>query len=1260
MKRFFSAVCLCGFLLAAGLFFFSPASEAGNNVLAELLSLPAPPPPNPLMTSSRGDRPEDFYNKSKPPKDDAPLDELLDYWQKQNATYERLGYNPKPSPETLRRLLKACEEHPEKFQDFLSVFPADANIAEKMKSFYDKDLGDNKLGEAWQRTVKQWLTYNSKFFVDKLIKKARAVHDQNDYVTNQEELLALAKVDWDSAKPILDNMLYNVSQPASVTLAKWAFYLHAIDAGDQGDIEKYRDQLKAVVEDKNALDGMRDLAFDALVKESDWEGRDDWYLTLLEDESLFDLRVNGQSYTGLTTMVLYAPPEKYSKKMLELLKSNSPAVRNAAVRNLAELVQKGDVEVIKGLLPWLQDAKWAKEASGERRALVNALKSVQIPESVPGLIAVLNEKTVGPRYSANSNAAMLANRPAYNAANSVTNMAGYEIGEAFPLRDLAIYALVTQKDARAVPALRAVLPQVDGYMREQVVRGILNSNGFPVAEQLNGIEVTLKAIEQAQEALRRSGLSNTRANTATIEDVPDEVYTASSIAANYAGTPAYHPSLLPRLLGGILMNETEVSEGLVLATVNRMEALEKTDPKMSNALRAVMEKWRGPAMNLVALKELKKGTISLQLVIRLLGQRKELRETQINEVMDARGGTPFAYGIAACLLEDNSDYETILSSGSTETRTAMLGCARMIRASLPLDKVAENLKSADKLLATAAERYLESEDSPAARQIILAHFPNTSRILGARTAFEVDGAEPTYSAEELAVLFSGATNAFAGLLSANDEPLISEEKRLRKELDDNKELLGVYAYHDNYIRIYADRVIFSWEEDVSRYWERALKKEEFESFRNYLVNENVDELPPFLSYCDYCEGVEFLMFGRAGGRRVYIRGDEEPKFKKDLDQIFAEMRTPPAKLHYWLEKYLPGLEIMYADENLQARTLWKNGDDFRLLIEDAPRRQQMQKEIERAYEGEGEGEGEDADIEDDSPRPVEGTKPVTWQERRQKVEREGFYWYKYADGKLSELVAQPPGVEYFPPIDGLPGTPVVGQWKARTPGFEIRADYEGLYKIVGGRSTKIKEDIYNKPLVTPNGRWVIVTKVSDGYEPGLVRINLLTGKEFKIDLPKYFRNEAVAYIPSLNKVLLFGGNYEYDGEGEDYEGAEEAENPETGKGNHYLLDADTGVLLNVSASEVRPLKQQTYRALQPAGTPDTFWAAIPDEDKKQTQFGTYNAKTLQFKNLLTIPQIQFGSMNTWVDEKEGKLYFVYEGHLLRLPLPQQTPKPAAP
>ena len=88
--------------------------------------------------------------------------------------------------------------------------------------------------------------------------------------------------------------------------------------------------------------------------------------------------------------------------------------------------------------------------------------------------------------------------------------------------------------------------------------------------------------------------------------------------------------------------------------------------------------------------------------------------------------------------------------------------------------------------------------------------------------------------------------------------------------------------------------------------------------------------------------------------------------------------------------------------------------------------------------------------------------------------------------------------------------------------------------------------------------------------------------------------------------------------------------------------------------DAHPLLQQTFRPLQAAAavSPDLFWAVIPDTEKTTTQFGLYNARTLSFKPLLTIPQIVFDSMNMWVDEREGKIYFVYEGQLLALPLPK--------
>ncbi len=90
--------------------------------------------------------------------------------------------------------------------------------------------------------------------------------------------------------------------------------------------------------------------------------------------------------------------------------------------------------------------------------------------------------------------------------------------------------------------------------------------------------------------------------------------------------------------------------------------------------------------------------------------------------------------------------------------------------------------------------------------------------------------------------------------------------------------------------------------------------------------------------------------------------------------------------------------------------------------------------------------------------------------------------------------------------------------------------------------------------------------------------------------------------------------------------------------------------MNKAKGEVRPLAQQTFRPLQTNGKPDEFWAAIPDAEKEQTEIGVYNAKTLTFKSILKIPEIEFNSMQMWVNA--DKVYFVYQGHLLDLPLPK--------
>jgi hypothetical protein len=105
MKRFFSAVSLCVFLLVSGLFVFLPSAGAEKNLLENLLNLPAPPPPNPLVVNNKKERPADFYNKNKPPDDDAAIEDLVAYWQTISQLNQKLTYSPKASEKTLEDLL---------------------------------------------------------------------------------------------------------------------------------------------------------------------------------------------------------------------------------------------------------------------------------------------------------------------------------------------------------------------------------------------------------------------------------------------------------------------------------------------------------------------------------------------------------------------------------------------------------------------------------------------------------------------------------------------------------------------------------------------------------------------------------------------------------------------------------------------------------------------------------------------------------------------------------------------------------------------------------------------------------------------------------------------------------------------------------------------------------------------------------------------------------------------------------------------------
>ena len=1274
MKRFLLACGLCTAVLAAVVSVFLPSSLAmglftsaapqKENVLEALLDLPAPPPPNPLETTRSHD--EAFYDPKNPPPDNAPIEDLIDYWSHFRENYRGILYFiPKPSARVVERLLS--EGGPTVVQNVIDLLPDDKHTGDVVKQIYD----DPSTSKEMKSRLKSWLTLNSSYFADDTERSASRVKDVDNYVpaSHQNSLLALTRHDWDRARPVLDRLYSDASQPVSKALATWALYRHAMESGDLGDTDRYRGELMRMVENRSLPDGVRDMANDAIVREADFPGRDEWCWSLFEDETL----VNMPYFTGLTTLVMYAPPDKYVAKMAEILKSNNKTVRTAAARNLITAMEREkSQEVIRALLPWLSDPNWIDRSADDssRSSIVMSLQNIKMPESVPGLIAALDEKATRQvedhSVYSNSNIAVYDSR-AVNAmraaANAMNSAAGMMAGAAnratvtasnvdsrkmkeetyYPLRDIAVRALAEQADARAVPALRRLLATTAGYQRRELISAIMACGGYSVTEQVDSLE---KYARTASEILA---------------GVETEPFTSKSNSNAYYRT-GYYESFRRLIqsdevqdqLGMFVASSQEPSDEIVRATVLRIEKLEPREPLIAKALREIMTTWKGLAVSAIVLEDLKTGKAESAAIVRLLSERKFLRDRLSPAIDEARNGPPISAGVAACLSEDANSYAAALDDKLTETRTALLACARLIRAELPLDKVAENLKSTDELLKTAAELYLESEDSPQARSIVYAVHPGEAKVLGATTFFKgrKDMTGPAFGMELLSLFtsVSGPTNLapYYAYSAANSGDLQKSEERLQKEVKEQPDIVGIYAYQNNFIRIYKDKVVFSWEDDPSRYHERYLSADEFNRFKGHLTANRVSELKPFLSCVAGCGTArELLMLGKNGGSRVFFRSERTPEFFAGLEKILADFRAEPSAIKYALSKDVSGLELLFSSDELDAQTVWKQGSDLRIVVSNRNVREKVDEEIAEMQASEqDEDEATDAQTEPEEEGPET---QVTSPSERMRISRQydGFAWHHVENGRLGEATSQPAGVEYIPARDQLGVQPDDDAWKARSMGFEIRADSTGLYKLAGGTLIKLKSGRYKNPVVTPNGRWVIVDKFIEEEGDSLIRYNLLTNREYKVEFEGYGDLLPRCWVPGIGKFLVVAGYYEEgDYEPDDSEGEE---SPNQAENRFYTLDPQSGTLAPVRG-EARPLAAQSFRSLQPTGKSNEFWAALPSRAKNESVVGVYDSRLFKFTPLLKLPKINFDSMDMWVDEAENKVYFVYSGHLLRVPL----------
>src|SRR5205085_11525522 len=113
------------------------ARDESVGTLQQLLAMPAPTPRSAdVVEAKEKERPPEFYADDKVPPDNAPLEDLLDYWGRKSAGNNRNSSTP--SEAVRQRLLAASEAEPDRLPSLLQFLPETEEAADDVKRLYDE------------------------------------------------------------------------------------------------------------------------------------------------------------------------------------------------------------------------------------------------------------------------------------------------------------------------------------------------------------------------------------------------------------------------------------------------------------------------------------------------------------------------------------------------------------------------------------------------------------------------------------------------------------------------------------------------------------------------------------------------------------------------------------------------------------------------------------------------------------------------------------------------------------------------------------------------------------------------------------------------------------------------------------------------------------------------------------------------------------------------------------------------------------------
>lgn len=300
-----------------------------------------------------------------------------------------------------------------------------------------------------------------------LKKAASALKVVDESVTNTELLQQLEKIDWPATENILLKLAAVESAPAIqiFALGKLVARFHQ-DELKQELLTSWRAQLKQLVTDPDIPARTRHQAVDPLFF-GKWSGQEDWVHTLLADEFYFTSFQRWQ-YDSTVEGNIVRDPDHWIPFLSKRVGHKNRTIHNHAVQCLSQFhLENARTDALRPLLPWLSDPKWAKTHSYiERLRLIQSLDRVDLPESVPGLIWV------------------------------VENREGVEVAA-------AAESLLKYQEKSALPALRTAATKLTGSSyRNDVVRVIHHLGGYSDDDILTGLRSGVMLLQHEEVAGR--------------------------------------------------------------------------------------------------------------------------------------------------------------------------------------------------------------------------------------------------------------------------------------------------------------------------------------------------------------------------------------------------------------------------------------------------------------------------------------------------------------------------------------------------------------------------------------------------------------------------------------------------------------------------------------------------------------------------------------------------------------------------------------